>query len=223
MKGPEIKKPNDGLKKTTHEINLAINKMAKNTNRIHITGLDGQESIAVGWNKQVEIHIDGNSGPYIGAFNQKAIITLHGNAGDLAGDTLNGGGLVIIGNCGDRCGTKMRSGIIVIKGNSGNGLGYSMYDGTILLDGNVKGDVGSRSKGGLIIITGDVEGNIGPVDDKICIMIGGKHQAPESAEKIMMDQKDLLKLNKYFNHYAIKADSGVFSKYVIKCKKTGGK
>lgn len=204
----------NGLIGSTREINASLKEMAKRSNRIQISGLNGQDSIAVGWNENIEIQISGNSGYYLGAFNRKAVITLNGNTGDQAGNSMSGGGLVILGNCGKHCGTKMRNGVIVVKGNAGDDIGRSMYNGTILVDGDAEGDVGFGSVGGTIIITGNVKGNIYCKGTGQTIFIGGDHFEPRGGKKVSLNKNDLKVLDKYFQHYAVKAKPGMFSKNI---------
>ncbi|MBN1538750.1 MAG: hypothetical protein JW939_01290, partial [Candidatus Thermoplasmatota archaeon] len=117
---------NKEVKQTSFEINQMIRENLKRSNRVRLTGLKGQNSIAVGLEKECEINITGEAGDFLGALNSGAIIILEGKCGDLAGDTLLKGGLIIMGDCGDLTGANMQNGIIVVKGNAGDGTGTGM-------------------------------------------------------------------------------------------------
>ncbi|MFW3146653.1 MAG: hypothetical protein ACMUIE_07565 [Thermoplasmatota archaeon] len=201
-------------KLTTRDINDAIENLLKKSSRIKISGLNGQDSIAVGIQRNVEITVEGNPGCFLGAFNQRAVITLHGNASDYAGDTLLGGGLIILGKAGFGVGTCMNSGIIVVKGNVLGGVGFGMYGGTIIIDGNVEGNIGGGIGSGTLIISGNLKGGFGAGHGSCEMFIGGKHDPPGTGLKeIPLSNRDVSKLTKYFQHYAIQASPGIFTKY----------
>jgi len=203
--------------RSTKDTNKAIADLLTRSNRIRISGLKGQDNIAVGLSGEFEIDIQGNAGNYLAAFNNGPVIILHGNCGDLAGDNLFKGGLIIMGSCGRKAGTSMSGGILVVKGSVDDGCGDSNSNGTIMIDGNATGDIGSSMINGKIIITGDVQGKIG--EDAIGgeFYHSGELKVPNpQLEKKKMSDRDLSNLKKYFDHYGINAFPKTFNKLVPK-------
>lgn len=204
----------DDNERSSREINDAINDLLQRSSRIKLSGLNGQDNIAIGLKGDSEIDINGNVGRYLGSFNSGPVIVLKGDCGDLAADNLMGGGLIIMGNCGDRCGVSMTGGIIVIKGNSGTGIANSNHNGTIIVDGMVKGDAGEGMDGGKVIITGDVKGTLGKGSTRGFFYIAGNvNELGEELHPADMERKDFERLKKYFDHYGIDVFPKGFRKY----------
>lgn len=195
-----------GKAQTSEEIDKAISDMLKRSKRVKLSGLLGQHSIAIGLKDGVEVTINGNSGDYLGAFNEGGIIILNGNCGNLAGDTMIAGGILIFGDSGNNPGACMKNGIIVVKGNVQGNVGEKMSGGTIIIDGNVSGDVGSGMMNGTIIVTGGVVGRVGHGIGDGGIFIGGEAQNYRSDTiSRKPTPKEISRLTKYFEHYGIHA------------------
>jgi len=97
---------------------------------VKISGLDGQDSIAVGIDKNVKVLVDGKAGGFFGALNKNAEITLKGDAGNFAGYMMSGGKIFIDGSAGKFLGAKMTNGVIIVSGDAeslGNVLGGSLF------------------------------------------------------------------------------------------------
>jgi len=115
---------------TTKEINEALRKQMVSASSVKISGLDGQDSIAVGIDKNVKVLVDGKAGDFFGALNKNAEITLKGDAGNFAGYMMSEGKIFIDGDAGGMLGHKMGNGMIVVSGDVeslGNILGGSLF------------------------------------------------------------------------------------------------
>jgi glutamate synthase domain-containing protein 3 len=195
-----------GNVQTTEEINIAIEDMLKRSKRVKISGLLGQNSIAIGLKDNVEVTINGKAGDYLGAFNEGGIIIVNGTCGNYAGDTMISGGILIFGDCGNNPGACMKNGIIVIKGNVSGDAGELMSGGTMIIDGNVSGGIGKEMIDGTIIVTGNVGGRIGPGIEEGTMIIGGEaSNLGNGISSARPSSKEISKLTKYFEHYGIRA------------------
>ena len=115
---------------TTKEINEALRKQMVSASSVKISGLDGQDNIAVGIDKNVKVLVDGKAGDFFGALNKNAEITLKGDADSFSGYMMGGGKIFIDGNAGGMLGHKMGNGMIVVSGDVeslGNVLGGSLF------------------------------------------------------------------------------------------------
>ncbi len=195
---------NSDTTQTKEEINNAIREMSSKAKRVKISGLKGQDSIAIGVQEKIEITINGTAGDYLGAFNNGGILILHGDCGKMCGDSMGSGGMIIMGNAGHGIGTCMHNGIIVVKGNVDGDIGINMSGGMMIIDGDVKGDIGCGMTGGTLVITGDVGGSFGKNWKEGIIYIGGKKPLIGHEEKPRtLNRSQELKLGKYFDHYNI--------------------
>jgi glutamate synthase domain-containing protein 3 len=201
-------------KQSAQDINKAISDLLQRSSRVRISGLNGQDNIAVGLSGDYEIDIKGDAGRYLGAFNSGPVIILQGSCGDLAADNLMNGGLIISGSCGRKCGLGMTGGILVVKGDCGTDLGRFNHNGTIIVDGDVDGNAGEGMKGGRIMITGDVKGLIGKdLQGGSIFVIGTVGNIPPQIKETKPDTKDLQKLKRYLDHYGVEATAKSFRKY----------
>ena len=100
---------------TTRDINIAIKEQLEKSKKVKISGLSGQDAIAVGLEKEIDISVKGTAGDFFGALNKGSVITLTGNARRFLGDTMSNGGLIVNGNVRRGAGTGMLGGIIVIR------------------------------------------------------------------------------------------------------------
>lgn len=115
---------------TTKEINEALKKQMVSASSVKISGLDGQDNIAVGIDKNVKVLVDGKAGDFFGALNKNAEITLKGDADSFFGYMMGGGKIFVDGNAGGMLGHKMGNGMIVVSGDVeslGNVLGGSLF------------------------------------------------------------------------------------------------
>ena len=120
----------------TKEINEALRKQMITASTVKISGLDGQDSIAVGIDKNVKVLVDGKAGDFFGALNKNAEITLKGDAGNFAGYMMSGGKIFIDGNAGKMLGHKMGNGMIVVSGDV-EGVG-NVLGGDIFVKGEIR-------------------------------------------------------------------------------------
>jgi glutamate synthase domain-containing protein 2/glutamate synthase domain-containing protein 3 len=200
---------------TSREINIAIKDQLEKSKKVKISGLSGQDSIAVGLEKEIDIDVKGTAGDFFGALNKGAIITLTGNARRFLGDTISSGGIIVNGNVRRGAGTGMLGGIIVIRGDVDGDLGQMNKAGTIIVSNDSGDDVGALMYGGEIIVAGSTGKNLGNWMVGGAIYIGGEIEGMGANTKIIdMTSGEIDKLRTYFKHYGIKADPGKFRKIV---------
>jgi len=199
----------------THEINKAILKQGEISKKIKIggAGLNGQDNIAVGLTKEVELIVEGTAGDFFGALNSSAVITLTGNIARFLGDCMSGGGIIVNGNADFGAGTYMSGGVIVIRGNAGDNLGQMKRAGAIIIDGDAGHSAAYLMMGGDMIITGDSDENLGDLMIGGAIYIGGTYSSlGRNARSVEMGLNDVNLLDTYFKHYGILAKSTTFRK-----------
>ena len=180
-----------------------------------ITGLGGQNYIAVGLTTTKQLMFDGTAGDFFGALNNGAIINLKGTARRFLGDTMSGGGIILQGNAQRGVGHAMTGGIIVIRGNVTGDIGQMAKGGTIIVSGNCGPRSGAYMFNGELIIGGNVGADIGLNMMGGTIYVGGKLGAlGNNVQNRELTIAEEAKLRKYFDHYGITQDVGEFSKLV---------
>ncbi|UCH88391.1 MAG: tributyrin esterase [Thermoplasmata archaeon] len=198
---------------TTRDINAAIRRQLEKSKVVKIGdsekgGLTGQDSIAVGLEAESEIIVAGDAGDYFGAFNNGAIINLTGTAGRFLGDSMKNGGIIVKGRVRHGVGVYMAGGIIVIKGGVEGEVGQYNSGGTVIVNGKTGDGVGSYMNSGTIIITGKAGKNVGNWLLGGEIFIGSEPESiGENAKQTVLDDEDIEKLQKYFEHYGIIYDN----------------
>ncbi len=169
-----------------------------------ISGLAGQDCIAVGISKNVVIFIEGNSGDYFGALNAGASIRLTGNAGKFLGDTMTGGEIIVKGDVMHGLGAFMSGGSIVVKGDAGGRVGIMNRGGTIIVHGSVKNYTGLYMMDGDIVITGNSGENTGHWMMRGAIYVGGDvGSLGTNAKAVPLTEADKRKLAELFKKYSI--------------------
>jgi glutamate synthase domain-containing protein 3 len=201
----------------TNEINRAILKQMEVSTKIKIggAGLTGQDNIAVGLRKEIELIVEGEAGDFFGALNQSAILNLNGNAGRFVGDCMSGGGVIINGNAGFGVGSYLGGGIIVIRGDCADKTGQMKKGGVIIIDGNVGENAGYLQSEGEMIITGSAGKGLGEFLIGGTIYVGGEYESLGNNTKIVeMELSDINLLDTYFSHYGITSKATTFSKII---------
>jgi len=197
----------------TRDINLAIKKKMVTSRTITISGLTGQDSVAVGINKDVELVVNGTAGDLFGALNGNSIITLNGNAGRFLGDSMCGGGIIVNGDVGKGCGHASSGGIIVIRGKADSTLGQLNRGGTIIVEKGAGDRVGAGMFQGDIIVVGGCGNATGDwaVGGSIFVEgdIGGIGKNMEASAPTGVEKK---KIQTYLNHYGVKGELENFVK-----------
>jgi glutamate synthase domain-containing protein 3 len=197
----------------TKDINAAIRRQLQKSRIVKIGdsekgGLSGQDSIAVGLAQDSEIHTVGDAGDYFGAFNHGAVITLTGTAGRFLGDSMSGGGIILKGRARHGVGVYMTGGIIVVKGSVEGEIGHFNRGGTIIVNGKTGDVAGAYMVSGTVIVTGDTGKNAGHWMVGGEIYLGSEPESiGENVEKVPLEDKDVEKLQKYFDHYGIIYDN----------------
>jgi glutamate synthase domain-containing protein 2/glutamate synthase domain-containing protein 3 len=207
---------------TTRDINIAIKDQLEKSKKVKISGLSGQDSIAVGLEKEIDISVKGTAGDFFGALNKGTIITLTGNARRFLGDTIHSGGIIVNGNVRRGAGLSMQGGIIIIRGEVDGDIGQLNKAGTIIVSENAGDDVGAYMYGGEVIVAGDTGKNLGNWMIGGAIYIGGEIESMGNNAKIVdIENTEIDKLNTYFKHYGIKAEPDKFRKIVPESAQIG--
>jgi glutamate synthase domain-containing protein 2 len=181
---------------TTRDINIAIKDQLEKSKKVKISGLSGQDSIAVGLEKEIDISVKGTAGDFFGALNKGTIITLTGNARRFLGDTIHSGGIIVNGNVRRGAGLSMQGGIIIIRGEVDGDIGQLNKAGTIIVSENAGDDVGAYMYGGEVIVAGDTGKNLGNWMIGGAIYIGGEIESMGNNAKIVdIENTEIDKLN----------------------------
>ncbi len=205
----------------TNEINKAILKQMEVSTKIKIggAGLSGQDNIAVGLRKEIELIVEGEAGDFFGALNSAAILNLNGNVDRFVGDTMSGGGIIVSGNAGFGVGSYLRGGIIVIRGDCADNLGQMKMGGVIVVDGSTGENAGYLQTAGEMIITGSAGHRLGEYLLDGTIYLGGQYESlGHNAKVVEMELTDINLLDTYFNHYGITSKATTFRKIVPESK-----
>ena len=191
----------------------------KRSKTVKITGLNGQNFIAVGLSVEKQLTFEGTAGDFFGALNNGAILNLIGNARRFLGDTMSNGGIILKGNTQRGVGIAMTGGIIVIRGNVNGDIGQLLKNGTIIVSGNTGPRTGAFMINGELIIAGDSGKDTGLFMYGGTIYVGGKvGSLGDNTQLRELDGSDILKLEKYFEHYGIKKEPSGFKKIVSAMK-----
>lgn len=200
---------------SSKDINTAIRNQLKRSKTVKITGLNGQNYIAVGLTIEKQISFNGSVGDFFGALNSGSILNLTGNARRFVGNTMSSGGIILKGNAQRGVGLAMTGGIIVIRGNVKGDVGQLARGGTILINGSVGANSGAHMANGEIIVVGDIGKNAGLYMVGGVIYVGGKIESLGiNTQTRQVSQTDKRKLKKYFDHYGVTKDVKGFTKIV---------
>lgn len=200
---------------TTREINSILLSHARNQGRATVTGLAGQDSVAVGLDFPAEILLEGSAGDYFGALNAGAKITLKGKAGRFAGDTVSSGTIVIEGSCDHGLGFSMYGGAIVVRGGCGGRIGQMNKAGLVIIGGDAGDLNGLYQLGGSLIICGNTGNQTGDWLVGGEIFVGGKIGGlGRNARVAELEGDDASRLGSWFEIYEIDADPSNFRKIV---------
>ncbi len=178
-----------------------------------ITGLNGQNSIAVGLSIEKQLTFEGTVGDFFGALNNGPILNLKGNAGRFLGDTMSKGGIILQGNAQRGVGLAMTGGIIIVRGNVNGDIGQVAKGGTIIISGNVGPRSGAYMFNGELVIVGNAGRDTGLYLMGGVIFFGGIIGSLGKNTQINeLNDSEKNKLKKYFKHYGISKDIEEFKK-----------
>lgn len=125
------------------DLNAALHRLrlAGTNEAVRVLNPNGEHSIAVGVDADVEITIDGPVGYFCGGMCRQARITIEGNAGQGVGENMESGLIHVKGDASQSAGATGRGGLLLIEGNASARCGISMKG----IDIVVKGDIGHLS------------------------------------------------------------------------------
>ena len=200
---------------TTEEINAAIKKQIKRSKTVKISGLNGQNYIAIGLTTDKQLVFEGTAGDFFGALNNGALITLNGAARRFLGNNISRGGIIVQGNVQRGVGVGMSGGIIVIRGSVTGDIGQLAKGGSIIVSGNCGSHSGAYMFDGELIVAGDLGEDIGLYMTGGTIYYSGKIGSLGTNTQVRdLTVTDEKKLKKYFEHYGITKAPRDFKKIV---------
>ncbi len=199
----------------TKDINDAIRRQSKRSKTVKITGLNGQNYVAVGLNIEKQLSFEGSAGDFFGALNDGAILNIKGKVRRFLGDTMLKGGIILQGNAAHGVGCAMKGGIIVIRGDVSGDVGQSMSGGTIIISGNADAYSAAFMYNGEVIVGGNIGRETGDYMVGGAIFVGGEIGSLGTNTKLVEPtENDINKLKKYFQHYGITKDLKDFKKII---------
>jgi len=207
--GQKVQSPQD--------INKAIRDLLVGSRKVRLSGLSGQDNIAVGLTGDVQIDIKGDAGKYLGAFNSGPQLVLNGSSGDQTADTMTAGTMIVQGSSGKNSGICMVDGTLVIKGSTGPGTGRYMTGGKVLIDGDVKGDAAEGMEGGTLIVNGSIQGEVGRYSSGGTIFISGSvSKKGANSMEVPLSESEIALLSKDLDRFSVNAPPRTFRKIVAK-------
>lgn len=148
--------------RSAEEINRAIAERLGEGKTLRISGLRGQDLIAVRVERSGRLLLEGELGDYALALNRGLSATIRGSAGRFLCWRMSGGEVDVQGDVGDEAALGMAGGRLLIRGDVKGSLASYMKGGTVVVEGDVMGDVAVGGSGGLILLTGEVKGEVRP-------------------------------------------------------------
>jgi methylamine---glutamate N-methyltransferase subunit B len=134
---------------------------------------DGAHNIAVGLDADVEVHVRGHAGYYVGGMNKRAGIIVHGNAERGAGENMISGTVCITGNASESAGASAHGGLLVIHGDAAGRCGISLKGGDIVVGGNIGHAAMFMAQAGRLLVCGNAGPGLGDSLYEAVIYVGG--------------------------------------------------
>jgi len=200
----------------------AINREIRdnlNDHPVKVVNADHLHGLAAGI-KHGEIIIDSNTGDYLGVLNDGATIKVSKNVGNYLGDNMTTGTILVEGNGGFGVAQYCYGGTVVVLGNAGDFTATMNKGAVIIIAGNVGDEAGTYMLDGDLIVLGDAGKNFANYLIRGDVYIRGEWENLGHNTRIVeMDNRDIEKLNSYFDTYGIEADPQKFKKIVAASKK----
>lgn len=210
---------------------------------IELDGLCGQRYVACGWKNTKRLIIHGVAGNNLAAFAEGPQIILHGNGQEGVGNTMSDGHIEVHGRVGDIAGYGMRGGDLFIQGDAGYRLGihmkaYREKRPAIVVGGCAGAFAGEYMAGGTLIVLG-IEKQI-PLVGHYCgtgmyggeIYLRGEYPRQNIADNILQEEIHgseldnivdyLQKFSIYFNYPLEKILQEPFTRLRIKNERPFG-
>ena len=145
------------------DLNAALHRLplAGTNEAVRVLNPNGEHSIAVGVDADVEITIDGPVGYFCGGMCRQARITIEGNAGQGVGENMESGLIHVKGDASQSAGATGRGGLLLIEGNASARCGISMKGIDIVVFGNVGHMSAFMAQSGNLVVCGDAGDALG--------------------------------------------------------------
>jgi len=149
----------DGLR----EVNRFLHRDAvpAGIRRVRVRNPDGAHALACGVDAELDIHVLGNAGYYVGGMNKLARITVHGNASTGAGENMMSGEIRIKGFASMSAGASAHGGLLVIEGDASLRCGISLKGADIVVGGSVGSFSAFMAQAGRLVVCGDAGDALG--------------------------------------------------------------
>jgi glutamate synthase domain-containing protein 3 len=120
----------------------------------------GRHNLAVGLDRAVSVHVEGNAGYFLGALcgtkgGAGPDIIVDGFVGWSVGENLMGGTIRVRGSASQSAGASARGGRIFVEGHASLRAGISLKGATVAIAGDAGAMTGFMAQAGTILIGGD--------------------------------------------------------------------
>jgi methylamine---glutamate N-methyltransferase subunit B len=127
---------------------------------VTITSPRGRHNLAVGLDRPVSLHVDGNAGYFLGGLcgtrdGEGPEITVDGFVGWSVGENLMGGTIRVRGSASQSAGSSARGGRIFVEGHASLRAGISLKGATVAIAGDAGAMTGFMAQSGTILIGGN--------------------------------------------------------------------
>ncbi len=176
------------VREINHYLHHALAK--EGVQQVEIKHPEGNHSIAVGVDAEVDILIDGHAGYFVAGMNKQARITIAGNVGWSVAENIMSGMVRVQGNASQCAAASGHGGLVVIEGNASNRCGVSMKGVDIVVGGSVGHLSGFMAQAGRMVICGDADAGLGDSLYEAVFYVGGTLHGlgADAREEAMTDQ-----------------------------------
>ncbi len=206
-KSKDLREVNRALKESLNEVPVTV------ANACHLHGL------AAGIDHG-EVVIEGDAGDYLGVLNDGGTIRVTKDTGKYLGDNMTTGTIIVEGDADFGAAQYCYGGTVVVHGDAGDFTATMNKGATIIVEGDVGDEAGTYMLKGDLIILGNAGENLANYLIHGDVYIGGEWRSLGNNTKVEeMNEKDLEKLEKYFETFSIDASPAGFTKIVAASKK----
>lgn len=208
----------DAKNKDLQAINSEI-RANLNDHPVKVVNADHLHGLAAGI-KHGEVIIESDTGDYLGVLNDGGTIKVAKNVGNYLGDNMTTGTIVVEGHSGFGAAQYCYGGTVVVLGNAGDFTATMNKGAVIIIAGDVGDEAGTYMLDGDLIVLGNAGKNFANYLIRGDVYIRGEWESLGHNTRIVeMDERDIEKLNSYFDTYGIEADPPSFKKIVAASKK----
>ena len=198
---------------SVRDLNQFLHHDLGRVNEVEINNPNGQHSIAVGLNADIDVRIHGHAGYFIAGMNQQARVTIHGNVGWSVGENMMSGTVRVKGHASQSAGASSHGGLLVIEGDASSRCGISLKGGDIVVAGGVGHFSGFMAQAGNIVICGDAAANLGDsLYEANIYVLGSLTSLGADAQQEDLEEEDVGRLTRLLSEAQIREDAQKFKK-----------